>query len=101
MWRDLALGFLSPSPPGQTPEQAIVRGLAHAVMGGLLSVWPPLIAGYVAKEAWDAWRGGSLVDGGFDLAFVALGLVCLPWAPCAAIIALGLTHAFVVHLSTG
>lgn len=92
MIRDLAAGLLRPSSASQTPEQALVRGLAHAVLGGLLGAFPWLVLAYVAKEVWDVSQGGSAIDGAFDLAFVALGLAFLPWQPCAAAILLGLGH---------
>ncbi|MGR3495144.1 hypothetical protein [Citreimonas sp.] len=97
MIRDLAAGLLRPSPASQTPEQALVRGLAHVVLGGLLSFFPWLLVGYLTKEASDLWQGGSAIDSAFDVGFVVLGMLTLPWEPCAAAILLGLGHGAIVY----
>lgn len=100
MIRDLVRGLSRPSAASQTPEEALVRGLAHTVLGGALSPLPLLLVAvcYGLKEANDLRQGGDPVDGAFDVAFVAVGVVVLPVHPaagCAAAIALGLVHAAV------
>ena len=89
-------GLSRPSRRDQTPEEALVRGLAHAVLGaalGLLLPWWAIIVFYgVFKELGDVRQGGSRLDSAFDSGFVAIGAVSFGGWPVAAI-ALGLAQA--------
>lgn len=92
-------GLSRPSPRAQTPEQALVRGLAHAVLGAALALllpWWAVVLLYAVKEGADLRQDGQWLDGGFDVAFVLIGALGFAWWPAAAI-GLGLIHAAVIY----
>ncbi|MGR3498765.1 MAG: hypothetical protein ACU0E9_07725 [Limimaricola soesokkakensis] len=88
--RHLWAGLSRPSASGQTAEQALIRGLAHAVLGAacaLVAPWWAVVGIYaLAKERRDLAQGGDPIDGGFDVAFVAIGALGFPTWPLAAIV---------------
>lgn len=90
--RELLASLSQPSSATQTPEIALIRGLAHVVLGAALGLFlPPVWAllFYSAKEANDLRQGGRLRDGLFDLAFVSVGLFQpFGWPVWAILIAL-------------
>lgn len=97
--RDLWAGLSLPSPADQDAEAALIRGLAHVVLGAALALlapwWAAALAYAAAKELPDLRRGGGRLDGGFDVAFVAIGGAGFAGWPVAAI-ALGLAHGFII-----
>ncbi len=92
-------GLSQPSPPEQTAEAALVRGLAHVVLGAALALlapwWAVALVYALTKELHDRRRGGGLVDGAFDAAFVALGAAGFAGWPVAAI-CLGLAQGYLI-----
>lgn len=99
--------ILTPSRPDEAAYDTLVINLGHAVVGAalvtLVPVWLAATApalrlavtgGYwIVKENGDLRRGGSLRDGAWDTAAVALGAFYgAGWWP-AAVIALALAAA--------
>lgn len=82
--------FLTPSDFEGDPKGFALNQLGHIVLGAALA-WlfgpVPVLAAYVAWEAFHVSRGGAVWDGVEDYAFVAAGVAAVALSPWALAVA--------------
>lgn len=84
MWKEFWKEASTPSSRGEGPHIWAALAAGHFLIGSSLGASLPInalwiaIIYWVAKEAFDLWRGGRFLDGVIDAGFVFVGALTMP-----------------------